>query len=271
MKDAAQTALPFLANDAQRVVFGFAGVNHDRQVALEREPDLHAKHLVLDVARREIVVIVETDLADRAGGRQRIEPRRHRVRGRLRIRREHLGVMRMHADRKPALGPRGEHRAGPRDLRIVFGGQNHERARHTGRARPFNNRIKIAGELLAGDMAVTIDQGLRRDRARDLELVLVAELRRLRLAVRVFAGRFLGFVIAGADLHEHAFGARLLALQRDREHDLAVVLGLETHRLIGIVGGADRQPASHLGADRGHHAVDPHGLADELLGRATAR
>ena len=106
-------------------------------------------------------MVIEADLADRARRRQRVEPLGDLVvGGRLRIRRRTaLRVMRMHADREPALGPRREHGCRARDLRVVFGGENHERARHTRRARPFNDRVKIADELLAGDMAVAIDQG----------------------------------------------------------------------------------------------------------------
>ena len=65
---------PSSCDDAKRVVLGLARVNHDRQIALEREPDLHAKHLVLHLARREVVVIIEADLADGARRRQRVKP-----------------------------------------------------------------------------------------------------------------------------------------------------------------------------------------------------
>ena len=84
MEDAAQAALPFLAQDAERVVVGLARVNHDRQVAARSaSANLGAKHLVLHLARREVVVIVEADLADRARRRQRVEARRAPVGRRL--------------------------------------------------------------------------------------------------------------------------------------------------------------------------------------------
>ena len=67
--------------------------------------------------------------------------------------------MRMNADRKSALGPGVEDCLRPRDFGVVFGGENHERARHTGRARAFNNRIEIGDEFLAGDVAVAVCQG----------------------------------------------------------------------------------------------------------------
>ena len=62
-----------LAQDRDRVLVGFAGVDDDRPLQLAREPDLRAKHRVLDVARREVVVVVEADLADRARRRRRGE------------------------------------------------------------------------------------------------------------------------------------------------------------------------------------------------------
>ena len=43
-----------------------ARVNDDRQIALARQLDLRAEDVLLHVARREVVVIVEADLADRA-------------------------------------------------------------------------------------------------------------------------------------------------------------------------------------------------------------
>ena len=67
--------------------------------------------------------------------------------------------MRMDADRESALGPGREHRRRASDLRVVFGGENDERARHPGRARPFDDGRQVGDELLAGDVAVTVDQG----------------------------------------------------------------------------------------------------------------
>ncbi len=62
---AADLAPPGLGEDAKRVLGRLARVNHDREAALESEFHLGGKHLALDVARREVVVVVEPDLADR--------------------------------------------------------------------------------------------------------------------------------------------------------------------------------------------------------------
>jgi hypothetical protein len=51
--------------DREGVVGRLARMNDDRQVELARQRDLRRKHLALHVARREVVVVVEPDLADR--------------------------------------------------------------------------------------------------------------------------------------------------------------------------------------------------------------
>ncbi len=47
--------------DAERVLFRLSRVNHDWQAAARREADLLAKDLLLDLARREVVVVVEAE------------------------------------------------------------------------------------------------------------------------------------------------------------------------------------------------------------------
>ena len=66
MQHAAQVAAAFLLQNRDRVGIRFARVNHHRQLQLTRQPDLRAKHLLLHITRREIVVVVETDFANRA-------------------------------------------------------------------------------------------------------------------------------------------------------------------------------------------------------------
>src|SRR6185436_4868529 len=60
-------AAAFLPKDGHRVVFGLPRVNDDGQVELAREANLEAEHGLLDVFRGEVVVVVETELAEGSG------------------------------------------------------------------------------------------------------------------------------------------------------------------------------------------------------------
>ena len=61
------SARAVLARMRERVVVGLARVDDDRQVAARAPGAICAReHRLLDVARREVVVVVEADLADRA-------------------------------------------------------------------------------------------------------------------------------------------------------------------------------------------------------------
>ena len=160
VKHAAQTALPFLADDAQRVVFGFAGVNHDRQVAA-RAPAGSARETPR-AARR--AARSRSDSRGRSR-RSRAPPAARRAApatvsgGRLRIRGEHVGVMGMNADSEPALGPGLRARSPPaRSPRRLRRRESRARARRPPPAR-VDDRVKIGDELLAGNMAMTIGQG----------------------------------------------------------------------------------------------------------------
>ena len=63
-----------------------------------REPDLLTKDLLLDVSWREVVVVVEADLADCARERLRIHRATDLARSLFRIGRELPCCVRMHAD-----------------------------------------------------------------------------------------------------------------------------------------------------------------------------
>ena len=54
----------FFAQNAKRIVGRLARVNHDRQAAGPRQRDLTPEHQLLYVARREVVVVVQSDLSD---------------------------------------------------------------------------------------------------------------------------------------------------------------------------------------------------------------
>ena len=66
-----------LGDEPQGVGFGLAGVNHDRQLAAPAPAELRPEHRVLHVPGREVVVVVEADLADRPHRRRGVEPLGH--------------------------------------------------------------------------------------------------------------------------------------------------------------------------------------------------
>ena len=64
--DAGQTGgFPVSAQDVNRVGPGVASMNDDGQVEFLRNRKLTAEHFALNVARRVVVVVIETSLADR--------------------------------------------------------------------------------------------------------------------------------------------------------------------------------------------------------------
>src|SRR6185503_1787169 len=64
VEDAADPRGAIVAQDRQRVVPGFSRVDDDRQPDLARQVDLIAEGAALVLAGREIVVVIEADLAD---------------------------------------------------------------------------------------------------------------------------------------------------------------------------------------------------------------
>src|SRR5439155_19157211 len=70
MQHAAEPATAVIAKNADGVLVGFARVDDDGQIQFARELDLSAEDRLLHVARREVVVIIEADLADRARERR---------------------------------------------------------------------------------------------------------------------------------------------------------------------------------------------------------
>ena len=64
MHDAADGAPAFLPQDGDCVVFGFAGMDDDGQVRARARVGSATGRPLLHVLRREVVVVVEADLAD---------------------------------------------------------------------------------------------------------------------------------------------------------------------------------------------------------------
>src|SRR6185436_17789496 len=69
VQDAAQRPLSRVTQNPHGVLVRLSRVDDDREVELARQDDLRAEDLLLDVPRREVVVVVEADFADgtRAG------------------------------------------------------------------------------------------------------------------------------------------------------------------------------------------------------------
>ena len=122
-----------------------------------RQDELRAEDRLLHLARREVVVVVEPDLADRADQRRRVEPGRHRGGRRRRVGGEDVRLVRMHTDGEAHRVPGPGHLLANRPLAVVLGGKDHQRAIDAGAAGPGNHRVAVGGELLAGEMAMTID------------------------------------------------------------------------------------------------------------------
>ena len=124
------------------------------QVQLAREPHLRSKHRVLDLARREIVVVVEADLPDGARPRRGLELCADDRGGARRVVGELVRVMRMDADRDPHLGPdRGERERLRRFLRVARR-QDRQDPLDAAVARTANDRLEIGGKHLVGQMTV---------------------------------------------------------------------------------------------------------------------
>ncbi len=128
MEDAAQAANASSRKDAQRVVFGFARVDDDGQREVARQLQLRAKDRLLDVPRREVVVIVQPNLADRAGRGDEFDPAGRQPGGGCRVVGKLVRLMRVDADRKPHVRPRRRDALRLGELIVFVGGQNHEAA-----------------------------------------------------------------------------------------------------------------------------------------------
>ena len=81
MQHAAHLAPAVLAEDVDGVGVGFARVYDDWQIQFACQPDLRTEDVLLHVAWREVVVVVESDFADGAGRRGRGELGPHGTRG----------------------------------------------------------------------------------------------------------------------------------------------------------------------------------------------
>ena len=112
------------------------------------------KSFALGFARREIVMVIEADFAERHDLRMRCEGAEI-VEG---LRRELRRVVRMHADRCVDLFV-AYRRGGRRSrFRAAVAGSDREHARDAGGGCAIEHGIEIVGETLVVEMAVGIDE-----------------------------------------------------------------------------------------------------------------
>ena len=143
MQHAPQRSIAVLAEKRHRILVGLAGMNDHRPLQPPRQTELGAEDRALDVARREVVMIVETDFANRPCGRRRrklIADHRRRER---RIVGELMGLVRVDADGEARLRPQLLEPRRLCGLRGVAVFENHERPFQTGVTRARHHLIEI--------------------------------------------------------------------------------------------------------------------------------
>ena len=88
-----------------------------------------------------------------------LEPGRDRPHRRTGVGRKGMGLVRMHPGREPHRRPgRGEGPA-PGPLGVVLGGEDHQGPLQPGLPGAGDHGVAVGDELLAGEVAVTIDHG----------------------------------------------------------------------------------------------------------------
>ena len=161
MEHTAQPAQRLLVDESQRVVFRFARVNDDGQAAGARQAQLGAKNRLLDLTRRKIVVIIETNLANGARARRRVESAGGDAGSRLRIVGKLVGLVRMDTDRKPHDRPRRGQLIGPLELLVIFRRKNDQAPGDACLPGPRNDGFEISENSPACQVAVRIDHRQR--------------------------------------------------------------------------------------------------------------
>jgi len=154
VQDAAEVTTTFGLEYLDRVGVGLPRVDHHGPADLARQPELHAEHFALDVARCEVVVIVEPDLPHGPGTRRDRELIAHQSGGSGRIVRESLGGVRMYPDGESHVRPELRHAVSLSRFARVSSPEDHQSARHAGGPRPRDHRVKVVGEHRVGQVAV---------------------------------------------------------------------------------------------------------------------
>jgi len=126
-------------------------VNDDRAAQLMGQSDLLAEHLLLDVARREAVVIIEADFTNSTREWLRVDRLPHTPRRFSWIRRERPGVMRVHTDRESHLTPARSDFLRLPQLGLIVSRKDDKRALDAGRSRALDDLVEIGGKLRPGE------------------------------------------------------------------------------------------------------------------------
>ena len=116
---------------------------------------------MLHLARREVVVIVQTNLTNRAHIRILFESTRNQRCRRVGIVCELVSLMGMDAHSKPHPRPGRAHLAGLDELGIVLGGQDDQTPGDANIPSAGDDGMEIRGELTSCQMAVRIDHRTR--------------------------------------------------------------------------------------------------------------
>jgi len=161
VKDDSRIAGAFLCENPESVFLRLPGVNHDRQAPAARQADLRPEDRLLDRARREVVVVIEADLAHRPGRGGLPQALVDEGSGPLRVAGKRARRVRMHANRQADVGPGHlDARRAPAFL-LVIRAEDDERRRDAGGAGAIDDRLEVAGELGSGEMTMAVDHRTR--------------------------------------------------------------------------------------------------------------
>jgi hypothetical protein len=157
MHHSAHRAAGLLSQDSQRVVLSLAGMNDDGQIELAGEADLQPEDFLLDVPGREIVVIIEADLAECSGFRNRGDHSADK--------RSHIGLapvelsrlMWVQADPESQRGPEAAQFSRTLGFSGIFRRENAQCVRQSGRSRPVDDLVRIFYKRIVCKMAMGVD------------------------------------------------------------------------------------------------------------------
>ena len=153
MEDSQDPSGSGVADDRAGIVFGISGVDHDRLVELTGERDLRRECGALGLARRVVVVVVESALANRDGG---LSKQLAQLRNVARCIERGCVVGMDSGGRKDEPGilrcALGSHRRGCQRLTDA---DDRQRARKAG-ARDY--RVAVAGERCVREVGVAVDE-----------------------------------------------------------------------------------------------------------------